>query len=240
MNDNHGHTYDLEVADNHNYFAHGINVHNCQLLTQASQNLLLKAVEKPPRGVYIFLCTTDPGRLIQPLRNRCSQYAYTLPSDKDISELLRTVTAAEGIELTPDQKRSFFELARGRTYREILFALEQVAAGAELGEGAFAGDNAKAMLFEMAKAVLYKGDFAAFLRLATNGANYEWEGWRCQLRTMAGNELAKAGLGNLQRAALYYDILDYIEAKRFLDSNPFPNAVALAWRICAEIHGQGG
>lgn len=211
-----------------------------QMLTQASQNLLLKAVEKPPRGVYIFLCTTDPGRLIQPLRNRCSQYAYTLPSDKDISELLRTVTAAEGIELTPDQKRSFFELARGRTYREILFALEQVAAGAELGEGAFAGDNAKAMLFEMAKAVLYKGDFAAFLRLATNGANYEWEGWRCQLRTMAGNEIAKAGLGNLQRAALYYDILDYIEAKRFLDANPFPNAVALAWRICAEILGNGG
>ena len=210
-----------------------------QQLSNASQNLLLKMVENPPPGVYIFLCTTDPGKLIKPLRNRCSQFAYALPTDSDIAELLRTVTVAEGIKMTDEQKRAFFELARGRTYREILFALEQFAGGAELDAGAFAGDNAAAQLFEMAKAVIYRGDFAAFRRLANNGANYEWEGWRRMLRTMAGNEIAKAGMESMAKAALYSDILGLIEERRFLDTNPLPNAIDLAFKVCTTIATNG-
>ncbi|MBW4693789.1 MAG: hypothetical protein KME27_18750 [Lyngbya sp. HA4199-MV5] len=50
--------YDLEVADNHNFVANGLLVHNCHQLTTQSQNALLKCIEEPPPHVVFILCTT--------------------------------------------------------------------------------------------------------------------------------------------------------------------------------------
>lgn len=209
-----------------------------QKLTNSSQNLLLKAVEKPPEGVYIFFCTTEADSLIKTLRNRCEHYKYGLPTDQDISNLLASVVKQENLTLTDDQKREIFGYVKGMSYREILFSLEQYSAGLNVSElaGKIA-DKIGTDVFSLAKAIIYKGDWDAWVKVINNGENMEFEGFRCMLRTMAGKEIEKHGFTNLKKAALYYDILNEIEAKKFYESNSRPNASALVWRICAEIKG---
>lgn len=207
-----------------------------QKLTNSSQNLLLKTVENPPPGVYIFFCTTEADALIPTLRNRFERYTYTLPTDKDISKLLADVVKQEGIQLTDEQKIEFFQYVKGMSYREILFSLNQFSAGLTTKDmdgkiEVKAGIN----MFELAKKVVYNGDFDAYIKAINSENNLEFEAFRNMLRTMASKEIEKNGFHNLRKAALYYDILSYIEEKKFFDSNPRPNASALVWRICADI-----
>lgn len=209
-----------------------------QKLTNSSQNLLLKAVENPPVGVYIFFCTTEADSLIKTLRNRCEHYRYELPNDKDISSLLASVVKQENIELTDDQKRELFSFVKGMSYREILFTLEQFSAGLSVDQvGGKIVDKTGTDVFTLAKEVIYNGNFDAWVKTMNSGQNMEFEGFRLMIRKMAAKEIEKAGFKKTSRAALYYDLVDIIDAKKFYDAQPQPIATAMVWRICAEIKG---
>ena len=205
-----------------------------QKLTNSSQNLLLKTVENPPSGVYLIFCTTEPDALIPTLRNRMEKYTYTLPTDKDIAAILGTVCKEENITMTKEQKIDFFNFVKGMSYREILFNLEQFMSGAELTK---IEDAQKVDLFSLAKEIIYKGNFGAYQTVLNSGANLEMESLRQMLRTMASKEIEKNGFQNAEKAAVYYDIFQEIDAKKFYDQNPRPSASALIWKICAEIKG---
>lgn len=205
-----------------------------QKLTNSSQNLLLKTVEKPPQGVYLIFCTTEPDALIPTLRNRMEKYSYTLPTDQDIASILGTVCKEENISMTKEQKIEFFNFVKGMSYREILFNLEQFMSGADLTKIA---DAQKVDLFSLAKEIIYKGNFGAYQTVINSGANIEVESLRQMLRTMASKEIEKNGFQNAEKAAMYYDIFQEIDAKKFYDQNPRPAASALIWKICAEIRG---
>ena len=205
-----------------------------QKLTNSSQNLLLKTVEQPPDGVYLIFCTTEPDALIPTLRNRMEKYSYTLPTDRDIASILGTVCKQENISMTDDQKIQFFNFVKGMSYREILFNLEQFMSGADLSK---IDDAKKIDLFSLAKEIIYKGNFGAYQTVLNSGNNIEFESLRQMLRTMASKEIEKNGFQNVEKSALYYDILQSIEERKFFDQNPRPNASALIWKICADIKG---
>lgn len=210
-----------------------------QKLTNSSQNLFLKTVEKPPEGVYIFFCTTEAEALIPALRNRFERYTFALPTDRDIQALLSEVVRQEAIELSKEQKIRFFRNVQGMSYREILFALEQFSAAAgALDGGCMPREGIN--LFELCRKVLYDGDFEAFAAAVDSGENIEFEGFRRMLRTMAGREIERNGFRNSRRAALYCGILGYIRECGFFDSASRPDAVALAWRIAVAIREAGG
>lgn len=42
-------------------------------MTSAAQAAMLKVIEEPPKHVYFILCTTDPHRLLNTIRSRCTQ-----------------------------------------------------------------------------------------------------------------------------------------------------------------------
>ena len=205
-----------------------------QMLTAQSQNLFLKTLESPPPGVYIILCTTDPDKLIKPLRTRLEPYYYSLPTERDISELLHEVTQQEHIEMSPEDKRTFFDRVQGLSYREILFALEQFSAGASISElktsdGGF--DD-----YEVIKQILYQGNIQPYLKaLETDRNNIDYEGMRRRMRVMAGTEIERAATTNLRRAMLYCDVLEMIEERKFFEQNNRPNASALFWKICQVV-----
>lgn len=205
-----------------------------QKLTSSSQNLLLKAVEQPPKGVYLIFCTTEPDALIPTLRNRMEKYIYSLPTDKDIAEILSDVCKQENISMTKDQKIQFFNFVKGMSYREILFNLEQFVSGGDLAK---IDDPEKVNLFQLAKEIIYKGNFKAYQDVLASGANLEWESLRQMMRTMASKEIEKHGISNMERAAVYYDILQSIEEKKFYEQNNRPNASALIWKICIDVQG---
>jgi len=64
------------------------------------QNAMLKATEDTPSHVYFFLCTTNPEKLIAPLKNRCSLVVMKPLQPEEMEILIARTAKAEGIEIS--------------------------------------------------------------------------------------------------------------------------------------------
>ena len=60
-------------------------------MTNAAQSALLKVIEEPPQNIYFFLCTTEPSKLIAPIRSRCTILELKLFTLQDTCNLLSFV-----------------------------------------------------------------------------------------------------------------------------------------------------
>lgn len=66
-------------------------------LTNDSQNALLKLLEDTPAHVYLLLATTDPSRLIKPLRDRCTHIQVEPVIRPKLLSFLKKIVALEGV-----------------------------------------------------------------------------------------------------------------------------------------------
>lgn len=57
-------------------------------MTNPAQSALLKVIEEPPQGIYFFLCTTEPSKLLPQIRSRCTQLELRLLGEDDTIDLL--------------------------------------------------------------------------------------------------------------------------------------------------------
>lgn len=83
------------------------------------QNAFLKAFEDTPESVYFFLCTTDPQKLIAPLKSRCSIINVSPLSDDEMKYLLKRTARAEGIKLSGEVYDKIIEMAQGGSRRAL-------------------------------------------------------------------------------------------------------------------------
>lgn len=111
--------YDLEIDGSPTYYANGILVHNCHQWLSPVQNAFLKALEDTPHHVYFFLCTTDPQKLIAPLKSRCSIINVKPLNEDEMMYLLRRTSKAEGKKLSVDVYDRIIELAQGGSRRAL-------------------------------------------------------------------------------------------------------------------------
>lgn len=95
------------------------------MITTAGQNALLKALEDTPDHVYFFLCTTDPQKLIAPLKTRCSIITVEPLKDDEMLYLLKRTARKEGIKLSPEVYEKIIEIANGGS-RKALKLLSKV------------------------------------------------------------------------------------------------------------------
>jgi DNA polymerase-3 subunit gamma/tau len=96
-------------------------------LTTDAQNAFLKKLEDTPKHVYIFLCTTDPQKLIKAVRNRCSKFEVAPLRDGDMDSLLRGILDAEEKTLSDKILNAIIKISEG-VPREALQRLKQVLA----------------------------------------------------------------------------------------------------------------
>lgn len=89
------------------------------------QNAFLKAFEDTPEHVYFFLCTTDPQKLIAPLKSRCSIINVSPLTDDEMRYLLKRTSRAEGVKLNTEVYDKIIELAQGGS-RKALKLLSKV------------------------------------------------------------------------------------------------------------------
>ena len=128
--------YNLEIEDTHNYFALSetqdrkrflpILVSNSHQLTDTAQQALLKVLEDCPSYCYFFLCTTDPARLIDTIRNRCTKYQVGYLGQFEMQRLLEEVVKREKIDISEDVLLAVVVTSEGCP-RAALVALEMVA-----------------------------------------------------------------------------------------------------------------
>ena len=89
------------------------------------QNLLLRPLENTPSHVYFILTTTEPLKIIEPVRNRCVKfYVQPLPESR-IAYLLQKVADAEGKPLPKEIKDHIAKVSQGIP-RDALSMLENV------------------------------------------------------------------------------------------------------------------
>lgn len=96
-----------------------------QQLSKEAQNCILKLLEDSPKYAYFILCTTDPQKLLKPLKDRCQFYTLKILSDAEIQSLLLTVANLEDILLSPDIMDLLIYKSDGCP-RKALVSLEQI------------------------------------------------------------------------------------------------------------------
>ncbi|MEC4988240.1 MAG: AAA family ATPase, partial [Oscillatoria sp. PMC 1068.18] len=105
--------YDLEVADNHNFIANGLLVHNCHMLSVSAFNSLLKTLEEPPKNVVFVLATTDPQRVLSTIISRCQRFDFRRIPLTEMVDHLQTIATKENIAINPDAVTLVAQIANG-------------------------------------------------------------------------------------------------------------------------------
>ncbi|HET8908775.1 MAG TPA: DNA polymerase III subunit gamma/tau [Ktedonobacterales bacterium] len=116
--------YNIEVADNHNYFVRDILVANCHMLSVSAFNALLKTLEEPPPHVIFVLATTEAHKVLATIVSRCQRFDFRRIRVRDIVAHLLRVAQGEGLQLEPAAAELLARAAQGGM-RDALSLLDQ-------------------------------------------------------------------------------------------------------------------
>jgi DNA polymerase-3 subunit gamma/tau len=83
------------------------------MLSKSAWNALLKVVEEPPHKTFWIFCTTEPSKVPQTIKTRCTHYPLTLLADRYMEDLIFDVAAAESIKLDDTLFDALLEYAAG-------------------------------------------------------------------------------------------------------------------------------
>jgi DNA polymerase-3 subunit gamma/tau len=98
-------------------------------LTQQASNALLKDLEEPPAHVAFILATTDPWKLLGPIRSRSKHVKLSEVKASTISSFLQKICQKEEIEFPKEILDYAAELSSGHV-RDAVTLLESLAANA--------------------------------------------------------------------------------------------------------------
>ena len=104
------------------------------MLTKEAWNAFLKTLEEPPPNTVFVLATTEPQKVMATIVDRCQRFDFQRPSLEQIAEVVRRVSASEGIEIDDGAVALISRSASG-SFRDALGTLDQLVA--------FAGNEVK-------------------------------------------------------------------------------------------------
>lgn len=97
----------------------------CHKWTNDAQNAMLDVIEKAPAHVYLILTTTDPQKLIVPLRKRCIEHEVLPLNADEMFDMLVGVVEEEKADVPDDILEKIISVAGGSS-RNALQLLEKV------------------------------------------------------------------------------------------------------------------
>ncbi|MBU7581702.1 MAG: DNA polymerase III subunit gamma/tau [Nostoc sp. TH1S01] len=118
--------YDIEVADNHNFVANGLLVHNCHMLSTQAFNALLKTLEEPPKHVVFVLATTDPQRVLPTIISRCQRFDFRRIQLEAMEKHLNAIAWKESIDISEAAVTLVAQISQGGL-RDAESLLDQLA-----------------------------------------------------------------------------------------------------------------
>jgi len=94
--------------------------------TNEFQNAMLEILGEPPRNTYFILCTTDPNKLLNTVKNRCTTYQVRKLRVSEISKLITHVLTEEKNKKFPKKGIREIAYAADGCPREALKILDSV------------------------------------------------------------------------------------------------------------------
>ena len=119
--------YDLTVEDSPTYFANGVLVHNCHMLTTQAWNAFLKCIEEPPEFTIFIFCTTDPQKIPNTILNRVQRFNINKIKTSQIKTRLEYICEQEGFINYTDACDYLSRISNGGM-RDAISMLEKCAA----------------------------------------------------------------------------------------------------------------
>lgn len=148
-------------------------------LTTASQQLLLKALEEPPTGVIVFLCTTEKTGLIRTLTDRAVHIKFNRLQKAHATKIIDKVLEDAGEaapEIDDNTRLDMFRRADGSV--RALMNLLQAFLDGDYETGETETEGVTADVRELAKALMSKNWQAASEILKAPGSKKAPEGLR--------------------------------------------------------------
>ncbi len=100
------------------------------MLTPEAFNALLKMLEEPPEHVIFVLATTEKHKVLPTIISRCQSFDFRRPGVALLSERLRGIAEAEGIEAEPAALTLIAREGKG-SFRDAESLLDQLASFAD-------------------------------------------------------------------------------------------------------------
>ena len=97
------------------------------MLTASAWNAFLKTLEEPPPHTIFVLATTEAQKVLPTVVDRCHRFDFSRPTIAQITEVLKRVAAAEGIQ-APDEALALIARSATGSFRDALGTLEQLVA----------------------------------------------------------------------------------------------------------------
>ena len=173
--------YNLEVEDNHNYFANDLLVSNCHSWRKEAANCLLKILEEPPTSTMFILATTEPQQIIPTIKSRCQRFDLKKILQKDMVPYLEMICDKEGIKKVSKNALVMIARSAGGKARDAVTMLESVISrcGSEITDGETAeviGIPDQKSMCDLLGAILkgnYKDSILAIKKAINSGSSPE-------------------------------------------------------------------
>ncbi len=120
-----------------------------------SLEAMLDVLENYPKHAYLFLCTTDPQKLLKTIHTRCTEIKLGLIAQSDLKLIVRSVCKKEKVELSDLVLATLVEVAEG-SGRKAIVLLEQIAPLKDEDErlDALQKSDSKRQAIEIARALI--------------------------------------------------------------------------------------
>ena len=99
-------------------------IDEAHMLTTEASNALLKTLEEPPKHVMFILATTNPEKLIDTIRSRCTQINFRKATSSEIIRSLKRVIKGEKLK-TDENSLSIIASVSDGSFRDAIKILEQ-------------------------------------------------------------------------------------------------------------------
>lgn len=172
-------------------------------LSNDAQNAFLKILEDTPGHAYFMLATTDPAKLLETVRTRCTEIKLGPVPNAGLATLIGSVLAAEGRDsLPPDLLGKLVDAAAGSARKALVLLHQVIGLDSDkerlaVLEKADAAKNA----FDIVRGLLWRkmswADMAAIIATVED----DFDGFRRLILANAAKELLKADPRSSGRAA---------------------------------------
>lgn len=96
-------------------------VDECQKLSSAAWDALLKAVEEPPSHVYWMFCSTEPTKIPNTIQTRCVRYDLQPIPESTLITILGNAVKQENLKVRRDVLEAIAEAAGGSARRALVY-----------------------------------------------------------------------------------------------------------------------
>jgi len=171
-------------------------IDECHKLTSDAQDEFLKMLEDTPSHVYFLLTTTDPQKIKTTVKNRCTHIVVNALRDKDLSELIKTISREEKIKITDSVIEKIIDNSDGSARKALVFLDAIINLKSERDMlNAIVTATAEQQAFAIVQALLYKPNttWQQMTKILKETEGEEPEQIRWLVLSCCKTELLKAG-----------------------------------------------